>query len=131
MKQLPDGGRWSLDALVHKVFGRNLPLERETTWFILVSALDVFVTYLALRFSADHKTQSVLVEANPIAKYFFDGRNVQGLVYFKFAMVAVVAVIAQVIATKRKRVARWLLIGATALVGTVVVYSLRLLLENL
>jgi hypothetical protein len=52
------------------------------------------------------------------------------MVYFKFSMVAFVCVLSQIIARYRPRSARWLLLGATALVFVVVVYSLRLLLQH-
>jgi hypothetical protein len=55
---------------------------------------------------------------------------VRGLVYIKFAMVAVVEVIAQVIATKKIETARRLLEFGTLVVSGVVVYSLLLLLRH-
>ncbi len=100
----------------HWALGR-LPLETETATFILVNALDVFLTVLLLyRHTHD--------EGNPLAKWFLDRWGVPGMVYFKFGMVAAVCVIAQVVARRRPATARRLLHATTALVGAVVIYSL-------
>ena len=101
---------------------RSLPLETETTVYVLVSALDVFLTYLLLR-------RPHFVEANVVARYFIDHWGMKGMVYFKFVMVAVVVVLAQVIATQRENTARRLLLFATVVVGAVVVYSVVLFLR--
>ena len=45
------------------LFRRKLPLEQETTWFIFVNVLDIFLTYLVLR-------QGGFTEGNPIARFF-------------------------------------------------------------
>jgi hypothetical protein len=100
-----------------------LPLEKETVWFILVSALDVFMTYLLIR-------QPGFTEGNPIPAYFLNHWGVKGMVYFKFFMVAFVSVIAQIIARKREDIARRLLQFATVVVAAVVVYSLVLYLRH-
>jgi hypothetical protein len=131
MKETPNGKRWSLRAIVHVVFGRDLPLERETTLYILVSALDAFMTYVVLRYSSEGKTGAFLIESNPLARFFFDHWGVKGLVWFKFALVGFVAVVAQIIATKRERTARWLLNVGTLVVVAVVVYSFYLLVTHL
>lgn len=39
-----------LSQIIRKVFGRPLPLETETCRYILVSALDFFVTYVLLNY---------------------------------------------------------------------------------
>ena len=98
----------------------RLPLESETAFFILVNVLDFFITYRLL-WTTTH------VEANPIARYFLEGWGIKGMLYFKLAMVLCVCVIAQIVATSRPNVARWLLIGLSCVVGAVVVYSLFLL----
>lgn len=98
---------------------RSLPLERETSFFILASALDALLTYVLLQ--GEH-----FVEANPVARFFLYHWGIQGMVYFKFAMVAFVCVIAQVIAARRHETARRLLYAATLIVASVVVYSMYL-----
>ena len=101
-------------------------MQQESLLFVLVSALDVFMTYILLSQSGS----VVFVESNPVARYFIAGWGPKGMIYFKFAMVAFVCVLAQIIARRKPRVARWLLLGATGVVSVVVVYSLRLLLMH-
>lgn len=105
------------------LFRRQLPLEKETVWFVLVSALDVFMTYLLIR-------QPDFTEGNPVAAYFLNHWGVKGMIYYKFFMVAFVAVIAQVIARSREDIATRLLQFATVVVGGVVIYSLVLYLRH-
>ena len=100
----------------------RLPLENETVWFLLVSALDVFMTYLLIR-------QPGYTEANPIAKYFINHWGIKGMVYFKFGMVAFICVITQIIARTREEIARKVLQFATVVVTGVVIYSLMLYLR--
>lgn len=103
------------------LFRGSLPLESETVWFIFLSFLDVVLTYLLLRTGGFR-------EANGIANWFFSLYGIRGMVYFKFAMVAFIAVIAQFVAQTRPNVARRLLIFGSILVGAVVVYSAYLLI---
>ncbi len=109
-------------SLFQKLFRNQLPLESETTIFILVSALDIFMTWILL--SGDG-----FRESNPIAKYFLDRWGRKGFVGFKFASVTVVCVIAQIVATKNLRLARMVLLFGTIVVGAVVVYSFMLWLR--
>jgi hypothetical protein len=92
--------------------------------FIVSSALDVLMTWIML---SNHEG---FVESNPIAKFFLDHWGPRGLVYFKFAMVAFVAVVCQIIALKREDIARRILYFATALVACVVIYSFMLLIRH-
>ncbi len=101
-------------------------VQQESLLFVLVSAMDVFMTYILLSQSGS----VMFVESNPVARYFIAGWGPKGMIYFKFAMVAFVCVLAQIIARRKPRVARWLLLGATGVVSLVVVYSLRLLLMH-
>ncbi|MBS0204876.1 MAG: hypothetical protein JSS49_18370 [Planctomycetes bacterium] len=100
-------------------------LQQESLLFVVVSAMDVFMTYILLS-----KEGSVFMESNPVARYFIAEWGPRGMVYFKFSMVAFVCVLAQIIARQKPLYARWLLQGATALVAVVVVYSLTLLLKH-
>ena len=101
-------------------------VQQESLLFVLVSAMDVFMTYILLSQSGS----VVFVESNPVARFFIAEWGPKGMIYFKFAMVAFVCVLAQFIARRKPRVARWLLLGATGVVSLVVVYSLRLLLMH-
>jgi Domain of unknown function (DUF5658) len=108
-----------------RLFGRQIPLERETLLFVVASALDVVMTWILLnKYHADG-----FVESNPIARFFLESWGPRGLVYFKFVMVAFVAVICQIIALKREDIARRILYFATALVACVVIYSFTLLVR--
>ncbi len=100
-------------------FTRALPLQSETSWFILANALDIFLTHLILEFGGK--------EANPIAKFFIDSWGYPGMIAFKLCLVAFVCVVAQVIAIKSIQSAGRLLIFGTLLVAAVVIYSAYLL----
>ena len=104
-------------------FKRQLPLETETTFFVLANALDVFVTFVLLNFEQFR-------ESNAIANYFLTKYGIRGMVYFKFAIVAVVAIIAQIIATRRPRTAKCLLNGGSFVVFAVVIYSITLFVKH-
>ncbi len=106
---------------------RRLKLESEMSWFVLVSVLDIVMTFLALRFSAEGQTQLPIVESNPVAHWFLSRWGIRGMALFKLAMTALVVVIAQVVGRTRPLVASGLLIGGTMVVGSVVVYTIRLL----
>jgi riboflavin transporter FmnP len=108
--------------LVRAILRQPLSLEAETLLFILASALDASLTY----FMVEHG-EGRFVESNPIAEFFILNWGHHGMVYFKFAMVAFVCVIAQIIAFTRVETARRLLIFATVVVSVVVAYSLVLL----
>lgn len=131
MKSFPEEPKKMLRSLFRTLFGKDLPLERETALFILVSALDVLMTYVLLRHSAEGRTAHIFTESNAVARYFLNHWGVKGLIWFKFTMVAVVAVLAQLIAMRRLELARRLLIFATLLVCAVVIYSLLLLVRGL
>ena len=111
-------------AALRLLFG-TAALQHETLLFVLVSALDVFMTYILL-----NQGGGQFVEGNPVARFFLHEWGPKGLVYFKFSTVALVCVLAQIIVRHRPVAARWLLLGATALVATVVIYSLMLLMRH-
>lgn len=109
----------------------NLPLETETVWFILVNALDLFMTFLLLYFSNRGLLGTRVVESNPIADYFIKRWSTTGLVFFKFGVIAFVVIIAQVVARTKPRTAKWLLDIGTLVVGLVVIYSLLIMVRGL
>jgi hypothetical protein len=100
---------------------RKLPLETETSWFLMVSSLDFIMTYLLLVHPEIH-----FVETNPIALFFYYRWGFKGLLGFKLFMAAFVAILCQIIARKKRNVARRVLQVGTLIVGIVVVYSLCL-----
>jgi len=101
----------------------SLPLEREHSTYIVVSALDVFMTYILLSYGG-------FEESNPLADYFFAGWNIAGMAFYKFGAVALVSVFAQIIANRRLETARALLNFASIVTASVVIYSFWLLLNN-
>ena len=109
-------------------FRQNLPLETETTIFILVNVLDFAMTYWMLM----HRELGLgnFSESNPVARFFLDHWGVKGLLIFKMAIVAFVCVIAQIVATKREASARFLLVVGTIVVSAVVIYSFKLFLNH-
>ena len=104
------------------LFFGQLPLQTETTAFILVNCLDIFLTYILIRFGG--------TEANPIANYFILRWGFYGAIGFKLAIVTFVAVIAQIVAIKKMKTARFLLITGSLIVGCVVVYSVFLFTKH-
>jgi len=104
-------------------WNHQLPLERETCVFILLNALDVFMTYIML-------VTGHFRESNQIANYFLAGWGIKGLVYFKFALVALVTSIAQIVARKKFATGRNLLNFGSLIVGGVVIYSFAMFLRS-
>lgn len=97
----------------------KLPLQNQTTWFILVNALDIYLTYVHLI--------NGNFEANPIAAFFIRQWDLFGMVAYKMTIVATVCVIAQIVALKSLQKATWLLSFGTAFIACVVIYSYWLL----
>ena len=106
---------------------RGLQFETEISWFVLAGTLDVVMTFLVLRLSADGQTRSTFIESNPVAQWVLARWGIQGLVAFKFLLTALVVVIAEVVGVVRPQLARALLWGGTLVVGAVVAYTMRLL----
>ena len=122
----PGGGtssslRQALDRLRQLGF-RQLPLQNETTIFILVNVLDIFMTYILIRFGG--------VEANPIARFFLNRWGFAGMIFFKLGMVAFITVLSQIIAQRKLQTARRLLQFGTIVVAIVVVYGLILFVRH-
>jgi hypothetical protein len=108
-----------LGRLLWQAGFRHLPLQDETSHFILINALDIFVTYLVVATGG--------IEANPIARVVLRHWGFNGMIGFKMAIVAFVTVVAQVIARRDTVTAGRLLNGSTLVVSIVVVYGLVLL----
>ncbi len=102
---------------------RPMHAERELLLFVLVSALDVFATYILLR-------DGNFVESNPVAQYFFNRWGMKGMIYFKMSMVAFICIIAHIVSLQRPEWAARILKFATVVVAFVVVYSIILLVRH-
>lgn len=98
--------------------------ERELLLFVLVSALDIFATYILLWDGFSFR------ESNPVAQYFLSGWGMKGMIYFKMGMVAFICTIAHLISLRRPEWARRVLQFATVVVAGVVVYSVMLLVRH-
>jgi hypothetical protein len=112
------------------VFRMPLPLQRESSLFLIVSVLDVLMTSLLLEDLTGVTGQTIFYESNPVARYFFVGWGLRGIVYFKFLTVGLVEVIAHLVAMKKIAVARRLLEFGTLVVSVVVIYSMLLLVMH-
>jgi hypothetical protein len=112
------------------IFRLPLPLQRQSALFLIVSVLDVMMTYILLADIPEVGGRVIFYESNPVARYFLKEWGVSGIVYFKFATVAVVEIIAHVVALRRIEVGRRLLEFGTLVVSCVVIYSMLLLLAH-
>ncbi|HUG19304.1 MAG TPA: DUF5658 family protein [Planctomycetaceae bacterium] len=113
-----------------RLFKGHLPLEKETTAFILVSVLDIFMTYVMLR-SGPLPGGGIIVESNPVAAYFIHHWGSRGMIYFKMAMTAFVCVISQIVALKKPGHAEFILKIGILIVGGVVIYSLVMFIRTM
>lgn len=104
-------------------FTRQLPLQSETTVFILVNVFDIFMTYMLLRLGA--------VEANPLANYFLHRFGFNGMIFFKLMITGGVCVISQIVAIQSIEKAKRLLGLGTLIVSLVVAYSVFLMLTKI
>lgn len=128
MKEMSHENRQSTVRTLYLLLRQGLPLEGETALFILASTLDVMMTwYLLFHGGSDHR---IWVESNPLPRYFLDSWGFDALVYFKFSLVALVALICQFVARHKIEVARRVLNFATLLVTGVVIYSIALMVQN-
>ncbi len=116
-----------IGRLLNAVFRRHLPLETETSIFIMMNVLDFVTTWFMLTHG---NAGGHFFESNPIARFFLDHWGVRGLLIFKMGIVAFVCVISQIVATRRESSARFLLIAGTLAVTAVVIYSWRLYLAT-
>lgn len=104
-------------------FTTPLRLQNDTVYFILINCLDIFMTYILLRFGG--------MEVNPVANFFLHRWNFSGLVAFKMAIVAFVLLLAHVVARHNERKGRILLGTGSAIVLIVVVYSAWMFLTKI
>jgi hypothetical protein len=109
----------------------QLPLEAETSYFILVNLLDFFVTWWLLVVANAQGGSVRFGESNAVARYFIESWGpVKGMLGFKLTVVTFVCLIAQVIALKREDLGAKVLLFGTIATGVVVVYSLALYLRH-
>jgi hypothetical protein len=129
MKESYSDGHTSAWGLRDLIARYSVPLEFEILLFALVSSLDLFFTWQLLTHDSTN-APFAFVESNPLAQYFLYGWGFSGLAFFKFSLVAVVAVVCQIIARRKIHVARRLLRFGTLAVFAVVAYSVTLLIQH-
>jgi hypothetical protein len=106
-------------------FTRPFVLADESVWFVLINALDFFVTYVLLAWP-----ETPIYEANPIALAIL-GMGFGWFVAFKFGLTAVAIVCCEAIARRNYRLGRQVLIVLTIGVGLVVVWGASLFARHL
>lgn len=92
--------------------------------------LDVFMTFLLLYLSNRGLMTNAVIESNPVARFFIINWGTHGLIWFKIAMVTLVVLATQIIAVSRPIVAQCTLDVGSCIVGSVVAYSVYLLMQN-
>lgn len=95
-------------------------LEFEKTLFVLINLMDVVMTFLLLNSGSFY-------ESNPLADFILQRWGMLGMTLFKLAVVGVVLLIANLVALWRVETSRNLLHFGSFLVGTVVAYSVYLM----
>ena len=98
----------------------NSRLQWWIVLFILVSIGDLMMTYFLLDLNAN------FYESNPIANWFFTHWNIAGMTFFKFAVVAFVIVISEIVERKRCGAGKFVLIFGVLVTAYVVYYSYTL-----
>ncbi|QDU79603.1 hypothetical protein Pla110_13140 [Polystyrenella longa] len=109
-------------------FWTTLPikLQRESVTFIIINLCDILMTWFLLAgrpMHSDHHTGNSFYESNPLAGYILNHWGIEGMVYFKSAMVGFVILVTQIIAQSKLPVARWILNFGSIIVLCVVCYS--------
>ena len=108
--------------LITLLFQRQLPLQSETSYFILINVLDIISTNALLRSHA--------IEANPLANYFLKHWGFPGMIAFKLGLVAGVCMVTQMIAVYHLKRAKQVLTIGCGIVGLVVAYSAIMLIRK-
>jgi len=104
-------------------FQKQLPLQNETSYFILVNVLDFVMTYILLQ------SNQAAIESNPFADFFYQRWGFPGMIAFKLGLVAAICVLSQAVAVKSIRKARFILVAGIVIVSLVVAYSVSLYLR--
>ncbi|MFQ5490737.1 MAG: DUF5658 family protein [Phycisphaerae bacterium] len=103
----------------------SLPPMRYQThyiWFVLLSAVDIMLTWIILGLNG--------VELNPLAADVIGRQGLSGMIGFKFCLVVLVVIMAEVIGRRRDRTGRRLAEWAIALTTIPVATSLYQLLVH-
>lgn len=101
---------------------RSLPPMRYPnlyTWFVLVSSLDIMLTWFVLEFAGGY-------EVNPIAAAVIDHWGLPGAIAFKFSLMLFVIIICEIIGRKRDGTARRLAVWSVGVSAFPPVYTMLL-----
>jgi hypothetical protein len=93
-------------------------------WFVFVSAMDVLLTKVILRFRNAE-------EVNPITAAIIETWGFNGAIIFKFCLVLFVIIVCEVVGRKRDRLGRGLAVVGVIVSASPVVYSFVLLAWHL
>ncbi|HLL88667.1 MAG TPA: DUF5658 family protein [Tepidisphaeraceae bacterium] len=92
------------------------------TWYVLMAALDVMVTWVVLYHGG--------VEANPLAEWVLQAGGLPGFVAFKFGLTFLMIVICEIVGRRSPNAGRRLSEAAVALTAVPVLLGAWLLLRN-
>ena len=106
---------WALD---------DLQTARAGSWLVLLSLLDLVVTYALLRRGIG------AYEANPLANWWFRRWNVAGLAAYKFTLIALITTICEIIERYRPRIGQAVLWIGCAGAAAVAARGLHLYLRH-
>ena len=102
-----------------------IPVVRETLAFVVFSIMDLGLTCMLL-----NNQEIIYTESNPLARYFLYSWGIFGLAMFKLILMGIVEAACQLIARQKPILGSRVLNLCTAIVGTVVVYSMSLMLRG-
>jgi hypothetical protein len=103
-----------------RVWGLHPLYPNRYVWFVFLSALDVYMTYLVLWFGGR--------EANSVANWVLQRWGISGLTLFKFALVIVVIGICEIVGRRKWAAGRLLIHVALFVTCIPVVVAFGLLL---
>src|SRR5215472_16284389 len=89
----------SLECRGTGVMHSGKPHQRKLALFVLLSALDLFMTWRLL-----NRPDTLIYEINPLARWSWEQLGWPGLISFKISLVSVAAMAAIMIARRRPRV---------------------------
>ena len=111
-------------SLFRSIVAGKARLANESLLLVLLSACDLFITYMLLWRGGQ------FYEANPLARWFFDRWNIAGMTAFKFGLVGIIIVLCETIERHRPRVGKAIVILGCIAALIVTIHGLRLLLGH-
>ena len=117
-EQAPPPDRAPANGLL---FNRHLRYPSAYLWLVLLSALDVMLTWTIFYAGG--------TEANPIAEAVIDQWGLNGMIVYKFALIGVFILICEGVGTLRDTTGRMLSRLSIAIAAVPVVWSLILLTQ--